>query len=255
MPYMNGHFPGKQAGQFDMPAHLANTGINSIQFQANSHGPWIQMHAAAPKGCTGFILSGEDNRVAGTGHVDIGIGGVGSESIIAHKIYKDWTPANQGLANFGGFFPLRIPEGVPVSMRGYGSTAHVVILNTALVVGHHGPTYQYAEGMSGPFGWVMSTTNWTVIGSSGTRPWKAFMPHISEDGGGQGDANISFGFGYGSGASSFFRRVGRYQANHDMGPAADSNRIPFHFHVEANRALYAYSSVANIVRMSHILFR
>lgn len=255
MPYMGGHFPGMQAGQFDMPAHQANTGINSIQFQANSHGPWIEMHATAPRACTGIYLSGEDNRVAGTGHVDIGIGPVGSESILAERIYKDWTPANQGLANFGGFFPLRIPEGERVSVRGYGSTAHVVIINTALVQGNHGPVYSYAKGMSGNFGTVMTGGSWTIIGSTGPRPWKAFMPHISEDGGGQGDANISFGFGYGSGASSFFRRVGRYQANHDMGPAADQNRIPFHFHIEPNRALYTYSSVGNIVRMSHILFR
>ena len=256
MPYSIGKFPGQGGGQFNMTEEFYS-GVQSIQLLSGSRGPWVQMVAAAPKGCTGFILTAEDSlALAGAGSVDVGIGAVGSEQVIARNIYKEWTPANQGLAHFGGFFPISINEGLPVSMRGQGTGTHVAALCITLVRGNHGQQFQYCEGMSGVVrAAIMSTGNWTVIGSTGTRPWKGFMPFIGEDGGAQGDANISFGFGYGSGAGSFYRRVGRYQANHDMGPCAAPNNLCFPMHIEANRALYTYSSVANIVTMSHILFR
>ena len=86
----------------------------------NTKGAWSQVVASSTKAFAGFNLSVGSNLNSAQDNanflIDIGVGGSGSEEVIAENIYANTTSSERVLFD-GSFFPVDIPEGSRIAIR------------------------------------------------------------------------------------------------------------------------------------------
>lgn len=134
---------------------------------ANTLGSWVQLTASSPVDCVGMLIAVNGfEAVARSGAIDIGVGGSGSEVVIASKLLMNSVNADYVTATVI-YLPIAIPAGTRISARCQCSdTSDSVSISAILFQG----SFSNGEGYAGvdAIGFLSGTTLGTAIDPGGT---------------------------------------------------------------------------------------
>ncbi len=172
---------------------------------ADVKGAYVEIDAAVPANCNGFVLSAQNHGTNSAWLVDVAIGSAGNEVIIAADIPIEFGRA-ANIHDLPMVFPLRIPEGARVSARAseiLGGTL-TINLHFTLFQGNLGPTTYSGvvnESHSGGRGVIITGTGIFEMVASAARNYKAVMFISAADGGTQTSFNGQMSFFVGASSS------------------------------------------------------
>lgn len=183
----------------------ANTALVS-HASAHTKGVYVEIHAGVPANCNGFVISALNQVANNAWLIDVAIGSAGNEVVIASNIPIEWG-RSLNIHDLPLVFPIRIPEGARVAVRGQSFTgAQTINLHWSLHTGNLGPiTYEGAvcesASEANSRGVAITGTGIFELVASASRDYKGIMFMSAADGGTQTGANLQMTYFVGGAAA------------------------------------------------------
>lgn len=174
---------------------------------ANTKGLWIEITDNVGPGVVGWVISAQNHGANSAWALDIAIGPVGEEVIIASNVPIEFGRA-LNIHDLPMVFPIRIPDNARVSIRGQSSNAGPVTINLyfAFYTGNLGPvTYSGcicpSLSEANTRGVIITSTAIFQLVASAAEHYKGVMFMSGADGGVQAGANLKMEYFVGASAS------------------------------------------------------